>query len=96
MAARRLASGELTSQATYVAPLAPVSAATVIPASPAATEPVAVAEPTQTAPATDATAAATTTTSPRRPARGRVARTPVAAGEWQRLEREARTVQPPG
>ncbi len=61
VAARRLASGELTSQATYVAPLAPVSAPTVIPASPAATEPAAVAEPTQTAPATDATAAATTT-----------------------------------
>ena len=61
VAARRLASGELTSQATYVTPLAPVSTPTAIPASPAATEPAAVAEPTQTAPATDTTAAATTT-----------------------------------
>ncbi|HSF01743.1 MAG TPA: hypothetical protein VLA62_01950 [Solirubrobacterales bacterium] len=61
VAARRLASGELTSQATYVTPLAPVSTPTAIPASPVATEPAAVAEPTQTAPATDTTAAATTT-----------------------------------
>jgi cell division septation protein DedD len=60
-AARRLASGELTSQAIYVTPLAPVSTPTAIPASPVVTEPAAVAEPTQAAPATDTTAAATTT-----------------------------------
>ena len=60
VAAKRLASGELTAQASYVAPLAPVSVPTTTrpplrrptrPRSP---------QPTQTAPATDATA-------PRRP-----------------------------
>jgi hypothetical protein len=60
VAARRLASGELTSQATYVAPLAPVSAPTAVPAAPAPTEPAA-AEPAPATPATDTTAPATTT-----------------------------------
>ena len=58
VAARRLASGELTTEASYVAPLIP---ATTPPATPVATEPAPVAEPTQTAPATDETAPPTTT-----------------------------------
>jgi hypothetical protein len=51
VAARRLASGELTVGASYVAPTIP---ATTTPAAPVATDPAAVAEPTETAPATDA------------------------------------------
>ncbi len=64
LAARRLASGELTSLASYVTPLAPVSAPTAVPAAPAATEP-AVAEPAQTAPETDTAAAAAPETTSR-------------------------------
>jgi hypothetical protein len=61
VAAQRIASGELTAQPSYVAPLAPVSVPTTTPTSPSATDQGAVTQPTQTAPATDA--AATTTTS---------------------------------
>jgi hypothetical protein len=62
VAAERLASGELTAQPSYVAPLAPVSVPTTTTTSSTTTDQAAVAQPTQTAPATDATA--TTTTSP--------------------------------
>ena len=62
VAAERLASGELTAQSSYVAPLAPVSVPTTTSTSSTTTDQAAVAQPTQTAPATDATA--TTTTSP--------------------------------
>jgi hypothetical protein len=61
VAAQRLASGELTAQPSYVAPLAPVSVPTTTPTSPPATDQAAVTQPTQTAPATDATATTTTT-----------------------------------
>jgi len=64
VAAQRLASGELTAQPSYVAPLAPVSVPTTIPTSPPATDQAAVAQPTQTAPATDATTTTTETISP--------------------------------
>jgi cell division septation protein DedD len=64
VAAQRLASGELTAQPSYVAPLAPVSVPTTTPTSPPATDQAAVAQPTQTAPATDATTTTTETTSP--------------------------------
>jgi septal ring-binding cell division protein DamX len=60
VAAQRLASGELTAQASYVAPLVPVSVPTA-PTSPPATDQAAVAQPTQTAPASDATATTTST-----------------------------------
>jgi hypothetical protein len=65
VAAQRLASGELTAQTSYVAPLAPVSVPTTPTATPA-TDQAAVASPAQTAPETDAAAAttATETTSP--------------------------------
>ena len=62
VAAERLASGELTTQSSYVAPLAPVSVPTTTTTSSTTTDQAAVAQPTQTAPATGATA--TTTTSP--------------------------------
>jgi hypothetical protein len=58
VAAKRLASGELTVGASYVAPTIP---ATTTPAAPVATDPAAVAEPTETAPATNAPAPTTTT-----------------------------------
>jgi cell division septation protein DedD len=64
VAAQRLASGELTAQPSYVAPLAPVSVPTTTPTSPPATDQAAVAQPAQTAPATDATTTTTETTSP--------------------------------
>jgi hypothetical protein len=64
VAAQRLASGELTAQPLYVAPLAPVSVPTTTPTSPPATDQAAIAQPTQTAPATDATTTTTETTSP--------------------------------
>ena len=64
VAAQRLASGELTTQPSYVAPLAPVSVPTTTPNSPPTTDPAAVAQPTQTAPATDATTTTTEATSP--------------------------------
>ncbi len=64
VAAQRLASGELTGQPSYVAPLAPVSVPTTTPTSPPATDQATVAQPTQTTPATDATATTTETTSP--------------------------------
>jgi hypothetical protein len=71
-AAERLASGELTAQASYVTPLAPVSVPTTTPTSPPATDQAAVAQPIQTAPATDAPATTTTTetTSPSAPPAG--------------------------
>ena len=61
VAAQRLASGELTAQPSYVAPLAPVSVPTTTPTSPPATDHAAVAQPTETAPAADASAPTTTT-----------------------------------
>ena len=61
VAAQRLASGELTTQTSYAAPLTPVSVPTTTPTSTPATDQAAVAQPTQTAPATDATATPTTT-----------------------------------
>ena len=64
VAAQRLASGELTTQPSYEAPLAPVSVPTTTPTSPPATDQAAVAQPTQTAPATDATTTTTEATSP--------------------------------
>ena len=64
VAAQRLASGELTTQPSYVAPLAPVSVPTTTPTSPPATDAAAVVQPTQTAPATDATTTTTEATSP--------------------------------
>jgi cell division septation protein DedD len=64
VAAQRLASGELTAQPSYVAPLAPVSVPTTTPTSPPVTDQAAVAQPAQTAPATDATTTTTETTSP--------------------------------
>jgi cell division septation protein DedD len=71
VAAQRLASGELTAQPSYVAPLAPVSVPTTTSTSPPATDQAAVAQPTQTTPATDATATTTeTTSSPAAPATG--------------------------
>jgi hypothetical protein len=60
VAAQRLASGELTTQPSYVAPLTPVSVPTTTSTSPPAT----VAQPTQTASATDATTTTTEATSP--------------------------------
>ena len=69
VAAERLASGELTAAATYVAPLIPVSEPTTTTASPVTTDEVAVAPPAQTAPATDETAP-TTTSPPAAPASG--------------------------
>jgi hypothetical protein len=60
VAAKRLASGELTAQPSYVAPLAPVSVPTPTATSPPATDQTAVTQPTQTAPATDTTVASTT------------------------------------
>jgi cell division septation protein DedD len=64
VAAQRLASGELTAQPSYVAPLAPVSVPMTIPTSPPATDQAAVAQSTQTAPATDTATTTTETTSP--------------------------------
>jgi hypothetical protein len=67
VAAKRLASGELTTELSYAAPPAPVSAPTTIPTSPPATDPAAVtAQPTQTTPAADPAATTTSaeTTSP--------------------------------
>ena len=61
VAAQRLASGELTAQPSYVAPLAPVTVPTTTPTSPPATDQAAVAQPSETAPATDATTTTTTT-----------------------------------
>jgi hypothetical protein len=67
VAAKRLVSGELTTEPSYAAPVAPVSVPTTIPTSPPATDagPVA-AQATQTTPAADppATAASAETTSP--------------------------------
>ena len=102
VAAQRLASGELTTEPSYVAPLAPVSVPTTTPTSTPATDQAAVAQPTQTAPATDATATTTTTETTSPPAarpRGRkqAGSRPVAAEGWRLLEPEARTAgRPPG
>jgi hypothetical protein len=64
VAAQRLVSGELTTQPSYVAPLAPVSVPTTTPTSPPATDQAAVAQPTQTVPATDTATTTTEATSP--------------------------------
>jgi hypothetical protein len=81
VAAQRLASGELTAQPSYVAPLAPVSVPTTIPTSPPATDQAAVAQSTQTAPATDtATTTAETTSPPAAPATGQGAGGEAAGG----------------
>ena len=61
VAAKRLASGELTAQASYEAPLAPVTVPTTTPTSPPATGEATAAEPAQTAPAAGATSTPTTT-----------------------------------
>ena len=58
-AAKRLVSGELTAQASFVAPLTVLPSTT--PAPPAAIDPVAVTQPTETAPSTDTTTTTTTT-----------------------------------
>ena len=65
VAARRLASGELTSQSFTVAPLAPVSVPTTTPVAPVATDAAATQPATDT---TDATAPTTTTTTTTEPA----------------------------
>jgi hypothetical protein len=73
VAAKRLLSGELTTQASYVAPVAPVIVPTTTSTTPAPIEEPAATEPTQTAPDTEATAPATTTeptSSPPAPAGG--------------------------
>ena len=67
VAAKRLASGELTTEPSYAAPAAPVSAPTTIPTSPPTTDPAAVAtQATQTTPAAHpaATTASAETASP--------------------------------
>ncbi len=63
VAAKRLASGELTAQASYEVPLplAPVTVPTTTPTSPPATGEATATEPTQTAPAANATSTQTTT-----------------------------------
>jgi len=67
VAAKRLASGELTTEPSYAATAAPVSAPTTIPTSPPTTDPAAVAtQATQTTPAAHpaATTASAETASP--------------------------------
>jgi hypothetical protein len=61
VAARRLVSGDLTTETFEVAPLAPAIVPVAAPATDPATDQMAVVEVTETAPATDATAATTTT-----------------------------------
>jgi hypothetical protein len=73
LAAKRLLSGELTTQASYVAPVTPVSLPTTTSTTPAPIEEPAATQPTQAAPDTEATAPATTsepTSSPPEPAGG--------------------------
>jgi cell division septation protein DedD len=65
VAARRLASGELTSQSFTVAPLAPLSVPMTTPVAPVATDAAATQPATDT---TDAAAPATTTTTTTEPA----------------------------
>ena len=67
MAAKRLASGELTTEPSYSAPPVTVAVPTTTPTSPSpATTPPATTQPTSTTPAADpaATTATTETTSP--------------------------------
>jgi hypothetical protein len=72
VAAKRLLSGELTTQASYVAPVTPVSLPTTTSTTPAPIEEPAATQPTQAAPDTEVTPATTSepTSSPPEPAGG--------------------------
>jgi hypothetical protein len=61
VAAKRLLSGELMPQASYVAPVAPIAVPAATSTAPVATDETASAEPAETAPAPVATAPATST-----------------------------------